>query len=197
MYVIQKRARKKMLRRSRGYFLAIHFFASALFGLTLASKANAEDDDDGSVVGTWIITAELAPGFVETEFTIVNPGGTMTLTSSVFNPHSSLDPFLPPFLVVDISDGYGRLRREGASNRFAGTFKRLLFAGARTDPNLYGEFFVGQSVLPRFSSFSPYDMVRVGTRWMALSLSKLETFGTRWWAPAAERLPLSVSTSSR
>jgi len=135
-----------MLRRSRGYLLAIHFFASALFGLTLASKANAEDDDDGSVVGTWIITAELAPGFVETEFTTFNPGGTITLTSSVFNPHISLNPFLPPFLVVDISDGYGRLRREGASNRFAGTFKRLLFAGARTDPNLYGEFFVGQHV---------------------------------------------------
>ncbi len=97
-------------------------------------------------MGTWVITPELAPGFVETEFTAIRAGGTMTLTSSVFNPHSSQDPFLPPFLVVDISDGYGRLRRESASNRFAGTFKRLLFAGARTDPNLYGEFFVGQYV---------------------------------------------------
>src|SRR5258707_7711992 len=136
----------KMLQRSRRYFVSTHLLLSALCVFTLSSKANAEDGEDESVVGTWIITAELAPGFIETEFTVINPGGTMTLTSSVFNPHSSLDPFLPPFLVVDISDGYGRLRREGASNRFAGTFKRLLFAGARTDPNLYGEFFVGQHV---------------------------------------------------
>jgi hypothetical protein len=135
-----------MFPRSKCYFVFTHLLLSALCALTLASKANAEDGDDEGVVGTWIITAELAPGFIETEFTVINPGGTMTLTSSVFNPHSSQNPFLPPFLVVDISDGYGRLRREGESNRFAGTFKRLLFAGERTDPNLYGEFFVGQHV---------------------------------------------------
>ncbi len=135
-----------MLRRSRGYSPAIHFFTAALFGLTLASKANAEDDDDRSVVGAWIITAELAPGFVETELIAINRGGTLTATSATFNAHSSENPFLPPFLVVDISDAYGRVRREGESNRFAGTFKRLLFAGARTDPDLYGEFFVGQQV---------------------------------------------------
>jgi len=130
------------MRKLGLYFSAALF---ALLGLAPSSPVKA-NDDQGSIVGTWLLTASLGPGFVETELTAINPGGTFTMTSSVFNPHSSGNPYLPPFLTVDLSDAYGAWRRQGDSNRFALTFKRLLFAGARTPTDLYGPFFVGQNV---------------------------------------------------
>jgi hypothetical protein len=134
-----------MQKRSRLYLLVLGFVLLALFALTPNSRVKA-DADERSIVGTWILTASLGPGFDNTELTAFNPGGTFTMTSSVFNPHSSGNPFLPPFLTVDISDAYGAWRRQGDSNRFAVTFKRLLFAGAKTPTDLYGPFFVGQNV---------------------------------------------------
>ncbi len=134
-----------MQRQWKAYLLALSFVLLAVFALTPTSRVKA-DDQDGSIVGTWIIKVQLGPGFDETELTAINPGGTFTLTGTAFNAHSSQNPFLPPFLVADFSDGYGAWRRQGDSNRFAFTFKRLLFAGARTPTDLYGPFFVGQPV---------------------------------------------------
>ncbi len=135
-----------MQRPWKAYLLALSFVLLAVFALTPTSRVKADDDQDGSVVGTWIITVTLATGFVETELVAINPGGTFTNTGTAFNAHSSQNPFLPPFLTADFSDGYGAWKRQGDSNRFAFTFKRLLFAGARTPTDLYGRFFVGQPV---------------------------------------------------
>src|SRR5262245_33744613 len=121
------------------------FASMCVLGLVPGSPLKAEDDRP-SIVGTWTLDATLAPGFTERELTAFNPGGTFTLTSSVFNAHSSENPFLPPFLMVDLSDGYGAWKRQEHSNRFSVTFKRLLFASANTPPDLYGYVFVGQHV---------------------------------------------------
>jgi hypothetical protein len=134
-----------MQRQSRLYPLALSIVL-AVFALTPISRVKADDDQDGSIVGTWIVKIQLGPGFDETELTAINPSGTFTLTGTAFNPHTSQNPFLPPFLAVDLSDGYGSWKRLGDSDRFALTFERLLFAGSRTPTDLYGPFFVGQSV---------------------------------------------------
>jgi len=118
----------------------------AAFTLAANSPAIAQDGHQGNIVGTWIAAATLAPGFVNTELIAINPGETFTATSSVFNSHSSQNPFLPPFLVADFSDGYGRWKRLGDSDRFALTFKRHVFAGTNTPTALYGSFFPGQQV---------------------------------------------------
>lgn len=135
-----------MQKQSKFYLLILTLMLCVAFAFTLNSRAKADDDQDGSIVGTWILTATLAPGFVETELTAINPGGTFTLTSSAFNAHTSQNPFLPPFLTVDVSDGYGGWKRQGDSSRFATTFKRLVFAGAKTPTALYHPAFVGQHV---------------------------------------------------
>ena len=126
------------------YLLVLGFVLLAV--LALAPNSRVKAADDGSIVGTWIATATLGAGFAETELTAINQGGTTTLTSSVFNPHSSGNPFLPPFLVADFSDGYGAWKPVGDSDRFAVTFKRHVFAGAKTPTALYGSFFLGQQV---------------------------------------------------
>jgi hypothetical protein len=110
------------------------------------SSLLADDDRNETIVGTWVLTATLAPGFINTELSAFNPGGTWTTTSSVFDAHSSEDPFLPPFLTIDTSDGYGVWRGQGRPDQFGLTFKRHLFAGVNTPIDLYGPFFVGQYV---------------------------------------------------
>jgi hypothetical protein len=123
-----------------------------VFALTPNARVKADDDDNdhGSPVGTWILKATLdtppgSPPFVVTNLVAINPGGTFTITDNVFNAHTSGNPFLPPPFVVDNGDGYGSWERRG-SNQFATTFKRFLFAGAKTDSAIYGPFFVGQHV---------------------------------------------------
>jgi hypothetical protein len=120
------------------------FALVAVFALTASSLVKAQDES--SIVGTWILSATLAPGFINTELVAFNPGGSWTTTSSVFNAHSSQNPFLPPFLTIDTSDGYGAWKQQGGSNQFVFTFKRHLFAGANTPTSLYGLFFVGQQI---------------------------------------------------
>ena len=108
--------------------------------------------DEGTIVGTWIVTITVntppdAPPFVFTDLIAFNPGGTFTATSTTFNAHTSENPFLPPPLVVDTSDGYGVWKPIGGdSNEFALTFRRFLFAGANTSTVLYGAAFPGQNV---------------------------------------------------
>ena len=120
--------------------------AMVLLLLGAQSSVVAGDDRNEGIVGTWVLSATLAPGFINTELSAFNPGGTWTTTSSVFNAHSSEDPFLPPFLTIDTSDGYGAWQAQGGGNRFALTFKRHLFAGVNTPVDLYGPFFAGQYV---------------------------------------------------
>jgi hypothetical protein len=114
--------------------------------LVANSPLRANDDRKETIVGTWVLTATLAPGFINTELSAFNSGGTWTTTSSVFNAHSAEDPFLPPFLTIDTSDGYGAWRGQGGPDQFVLTFKRHLFAGVNTPIDLYGPFFVGQYV---------------------------------------------------
>jgi hypothetical protein len=108
--------------------------------------------DDGTIVGTWIVTVTVntppgAPPFVFTDLITFNPGGTFTTGSTAFNAHTSENPFLPTPLVVDTSDGYGVWRPHGDdSSQFALTFRRFLFAGSKTSTALYGSAFPGQNV---------------------------------------------------
>lgn len=177
-----------------------------VFALTLTAAAllvwipswhvQADDDQDGGVVGTWILDATLAPGFTERELIAITPGGTFTITSAVFNAHSSENPFLPPFFMVDLSDGYGAWKRQGDSNRFSVTFKRHLFAGPKIPSSLYGTFFLGQNV-GEGTVQSPFSsMAKTGTRCRDRSPFNLGTFAEKSRAPAAERFLPSVSKSS-
>jgi hypothetical protein len=140
------------MRKLGLYFTAACIVLLALFALVRLTPSSLVKADGGSIVGTWILTVTLntppgTPPFVETELTAINPGGTFTLTGTAFNAHSSENPFLPPSLAADFSDGYGAWKQMGDdSNQFALTFKRLIFAGANTPAALYGSFFLGQSV---------------------------------------------------
>ena len=129
-------------------------FGIASIVLSLAAflaSARAEANDQG-IVGTWIVTVTVttppgAPPFVFTDFIAFNRGGTLTAASSGFNAHTSENPFLPPPLVVDTSDGYGVWKAtDDDSDRVAITFKRFLFAGAATSTKIYGPFVPAQYV---------------------------------------------------
>jgi hypothetical protein len=129
-------------------------FGIAPIVLSLAAfmpSARAEADNH-SIVGTWIVTVTVttppgAPPFVFTDLIAFNQGGTLTAASSEFNAHTSENPFLPPPLVVDTSDGYGVWKSAGEdSDQIAITFQRFLFAGAATSQGLYGPFVPGQNV---------------------------------------------------
>ena len=74
--------------------------------LAATSSVQADDDRNDSIVGTRVLTGTLAPGFINTELSRFNAGGTWTTTSAVFNAHSSQNPFLPPFLTIDTSNGH-------------------------------------------------------------------------------------------
>ncbi len=140
-----------MRRQWKLYLLALTLVLLAAFALTSNLRVKADDDDHGTIVGTWIVTATLdtppgTPPFVVTDLVAINPGGTATITDNVFNAHASANPFLPPPFILDYGDAYGAWRWEDDSNRFSVTYKRFLFAGARTPHDVYGQFFVGQQV---------------------------------------------------
>jgi hypothetical protein len=126
--------------------------ASIVLSLAALLGSARAQADDHSIVGTWIVTVTVntppgAPPFVFTDYIAFNQGGTLTAASSAFNAHSSENPFLPPPLVVDTSDGYGVWKSAGDdSRRVAITFRRFLFAGAATSTQIYGPFVPGQYV---------------------------------------------------
>lgn len=135
------------MRKLASYFGAVCVMASVLLASMLSAHAQA---DDRSLVGTWIATVTVpspsgGPPFVFTDMVSFNSGGTLTITSTAFNAHTSENPFLPPPLVVDTSDGYGAWKPVG-DNQFALTFKRFLFAGANTSAAIYAPVFQGQNV---------------------------------------------------
>lgn len=113
------------------------------------SQVKAQDQQQGSIVGTWMITSTLttppgAPPFVFTELGSFNPGGIFMDTFSL--DHNSANPFVPPPLAVDFSEKFGTWKEVRDSNQFAITFKELLFAGPNT-PTVYDPIlFLGQNV---------------------------------------------------
>jgi len=130
------------------------YFAAACIAvslLVLMPSSHGQVANQG-VAGTWIVTVTVntppgAPPFVFTDMIAFNSGGTLTATSSTFNPHTSENPLLPLPLVVGTSDAYGIWKSDGDdSNQFALTFRRFLFAGAKTSTALYGPFSLGQNV---------------------------------------------------
>ncbi|GAC1540544.1 MAG: hypothetical protein NVS2B9_07610 [Myxococcales bacterium] len=134
-----------------------HWCKTSLFtlvALAALGRSSAVQAEDGKGIrGTWIneVTVDTPPGappLVLHELVAFNPGGTLVETISI--AHGSENPFFSgPFapLAVDLGDAFGSWKRQGDDgNRYAITFKRLLFAGAQTPAESYGDFFPGQYV---------------------------------------------------
>ena len=130
------------MRKPGLYVAAACIVLLALLG-SMPSPNAEERSEEGSIVGTWIVTTSIPP-FVFTELAAFNPGGTVIDTHAI--ARSSENPSLPPAVAVDSSDSFGSWRRLNDSHQFAVTFKRLLFAGANTPTALYGPFIPGQHV---------------------------------------------------
>jgi hypothetical protein len=134
-----------MQRRSRLFVLAITLATFAAFAVTPTSRAVAQDDQGGSVVGTWTGSFSLTgTPFSFTELGSINLGGTMVGVNGI--SHFCDNPLVPPALVVDASGYFGSWAQIGNSDEIALTFKRLLFACPETPPSLYGKFFNGQNI---------------------------------------------------
>lgn len=140
------------MRRQLGlYLLTFSIVLLGLFPLMPSWHVKA-DNQQGSVVGTWIATITVntpsGPQPFATELASFNPGGIFTDAISI--AFSSQNPsFTGPFtaLAVDFSDALGTWKQVGDdSNHFAMTFKRFLYAGANTPTAVYGSFFPGQNI---------------------------------------------------
>jgi len=132
-----------MQRQSRLFASVITLVLFAALGATPASRAIADDDQDGSVVGAWTGTASLA-GISLTELATINVDGTMAGVDGIFD--FCQIPNVPPALVVKASGYFGSWAHIGDSDQIALTFKRLLFACPNTPTSLYGTFFPGQNI---------------------------------------------------
>ena len=141
-----------MQRQSRLFASALVLFAA--FAVTPSSPATADDDENGSVVGSWIgtLTFKTPPGLKGATFTILanfNRDGTLTGNDGTARS-SQLPPELCPApcpFAVDRGDYFGSWVPIGDSNQIALTFKQLLFAGRNTHTALYGTFFYpGQNI---------------------------------------------------
>ena len=97
--------------------------------------AYAHDQED--LVGLWNVTVVVNPpsasegSFSFTDLIAFNQGGTLTATSTAFNPHTS--EVLGGPLGVDASDGYGVWAGEGDSDSVRAKLTRFLFAGSDAD----------------------------------------------------------------
>ena len=141
--------RQNMQRQSRLSASAITLVLFAALAVMPVSRAVADDNQDGSVVGTWIgaATFDTPPGtrpLIEMEVASIYPGGIVTGTDEI--DHSSQNPFVPPALAVTLSDYFGTWAPIGDSDKIAVTFKRLLFAGPYTPSTIYHQLFQGQNV---------------------------------------------------
>lgn len=139
------------MRRQLGpYLVAFSIVVLAVLASMPNSHVKADENQQGSIVGTWMITSTIntppgTPPFVFTELGSFNPGGIFIDTFSL--DHNSANPFVPPPLAVDFSDKFGTWKEVGDSNQFAGTFKEFLFAGPDTPASVYGPIlFLGQNV---------------------------------------------------
>lgn len=137
--------------RKSGFYLVVFSVGLLVLFASMPSSHVRAQDQEGSVVGSWINTALVntpaGPQPLATEFVAINPGGTFIDTLTI--AHSSQNPFFTgPFapLAVDFSDAIGTWKPASDSNQIAFTFKRFLFAGANTPASAYGSFFPGQNV---------------------------------------------------
>src|SRR5207237_5505681 len=117
------------MRKLGLYFAAVCIPVSLL---VLMPSSQGQGATHG-IAGTWIVMVTVntppgAPPFVFTDLIAFNEGGTLTATSTAFNPHTS--EILPGPLGVDTSDGYGVWEPGTGPNEVRITFKRFLFAGA-------------------------------------------------------------------
>jgi len=125
--------------------LSAGFAMVALFALTPTTHVKADDEQNGSIVGTWIGMISLNnSALVIAELPSFSRGGTVGGTNSF--SHNCQNPFLPPVLTVELSDYFGSWASIGSSNQFAITLKRLIFACPNTPVASYGQSFAGQNV---------------------------------------------------
>lgn len=134
-----------MRRVQRLTSLVLGFFLCGV----LPAKAEGDEHHPG-IVGTWVNTVLVntgpgAPPLVNRELSAFSPGGILVSSSATAHAHSSENPYLPPPLAVDQSDGYGSWERQ-EDGRISLTFKRWLFAGINTPSALYPSAFLGQQV---------------------------------------------------
>lgn len=138
------------MRRQLGlYLLTFSIVLLGLFPLMPSWHVKA-DNQQGSVVGTWIATITVntpsGPQPFATELASFNPGGTFTDAISIaFNSENPAFTGTP--LAVNFSDALGTWKQVGEDpTQVAMTFKRFLYAGPSTPAGVYGSFFPGQNV---------------------------------------------------
>jgi len=92
---VKGKTRRITMRKLGLYFAAASIVFSVLLAFRQGQHVRA---DNGSLVGTWIVTVTVntppgAPPFVFTDLISFNSGGTLTATSTAFNAHTSENPF--------------------------------------------------------------------------------------------------------
>jgi len=134
------------MQRQWGLFAsALTLSLSAGLAATPASYVKADNDEGGSIVGSWIGPLSLDNSPIPiTELPSFSRGGTVAGTNTF--SHNCQNPSLPPVLAVEISDYFGSWAPMVGSNQIAITIKRLLFACANTPVGIYGPSFPGQNV---------------------------------------------------
>jgi hypothetical protein len=142
----------KMRRQFGQYSFVFGIALLALFAVVPNSHVKAQDNQNGNIVGSWLVTVDVntpaGPVPFATELASFNPGGTfvdaISIAFSAQNPAFAGN--LAP-LAVNFSDALGTWKPIGEdSNQYAATFKRFLFAGPNTPAAAYGSFFPGQNV---------------------------------------------------
>jgi hypothetical protein len=134
-----------MQRSSRLYPLAVSLVGSALLALAPTSPVRADEDQSGSIVGTWIgtLSVDNSPTTI-TNLTSFSRGGTVAGTTG--DSHNCQNAFVPPVLTIEASDYYGTWAPATGSSQIAITLKRLLFACPNTPTAVYGPSFPGENI---------------------------------------------------
>jgi hypothetical protein len=133
-----------MERKRRLFLSAFTLVAFSAFAATPTSQVKANDDQDESIVGTWMgsLSLDNSPFPPITELPSFSRGGTVAGTNSF--SHNCQNPF--PVLTVEIGDYFGSWAAMAGSNKIAITLKRLLFACTNTPVAIYYQSFPGQNV---------------------------------------------------
>jgi hypothetical protein len=132
----------------RKLFVSLFLIAAAIFLICRTVNAVAQDHRSENITGTWLFTvtgdapAPGVPGPVFTELMTFNGVGGLTETNGIFHANSASNPFLPPPIQLNASDGYGTWAVAGRPQIFATTFQKLMFAG----PTTAGSLFPGQHI---------------------------------------------------